>query len=158
MPFSALTTANQFYELAKSQGKTLTNMQLQKLVFLAQGYCLALLGRKLFYHNVNAWQWGPVIPKLYKPLMKYGSGEVKDRLPDDGEKIPEDSEEYGVILAIWRAFGGYTGARLSGITHQEGSPWSITWNLDKFGIIPDELITEYYKKLLNVQAKPQDVS
>lgn len=73
--------------------------------------------------------------------------DVKDCLPDSGEKIPEDSEEYGVILAIWKAFGAYTGDRLSGITHQEGSPWSVTWNLDKFGIIPDDLIKEYYTML-----------
>ena len=83
MSVSSYTVANEFIALAKNEGESLTNMQLQKLVFIAQGYTLAILERQLYYHNTHAWQWGPVVPKLYKSLQKYGSNIVTERLPSE---------------------------------------------------------------------------
>jgi uncharacterized phage-associated protein len=123
-------------------------MQLQKLVFLAQGYGIALLGHSIFYNNVHAWQWGPVVPKLYKPLQKYGSGLVTELLPDEGNPVPDNSDEMKVIFAVWKAFKDFDGFQLSGITHQEGTPWIKTWRNKQYAVIPNELIGEYYKGLL----------
>ena len=122
-------------------------MQLQKLVFLAQGYALATLGHCLFERNIHAWQWGPVIPSLYKSLQKYGAGKVTESL-DASDFIGESSEEYGVISAVWQAYGGYTGSQLSDITHRTGSPWSRTWERKQFDSIPVDEIKDYYCKLV----------
>ena len=151
MSFSAHSIANQFIKLAKKEAKQLTNMQLQKLVFIANGYSLVLLERPLFYHNSHAWQFGPVIPKLYKTLQKYGSGFVSDflPLPDPNETaISEDSEEYELIVGVWGAYGHLTGSQLSGLTHKEGTPWSETWSKSKFAVIDNELIANHYKGLV----------
>ena len=123
MAFSSISVANSFLELASDEGKSLTNMQVQKLVYLAHGYCWALLGKPLFDHHVHAWQWGPVIPKLYKKLQRYGAGTVTEQIEDAEPSIPTGSEEYSVIKAVWKGFGHYTGPTLSRITHQDGSPW-----------------------------------
>ena len=122
-------------------------MQLQKLVFLAQGYCLALLDRALFHNHVHAWQWGPVIPKLYKPLQKYGAGVVCEPIPSE-DTIEGASQEDEVIRAVWDSFGHFTGAQLSGLTHENGTPWSVTWEANKFGVISEDLIKDHYRRLL----------
>lgn len=122
-------------------------MQLQKLVFLAQGYCLAILGHPLHFHNTHAWQWGPVIPKLYKALQQYGSGFVTDSIPTEDEVDPK-SQEYEVIKGVWTAYGHCTGAQLSALTHHADTPWSRTWEKKQFGVIDNDLIADYYKKLV----------
>ncbi len=147
---SSQVVANEFLRLARSEERNLTNMQVQKLVFLAQGYCLALLDRPMYYHNTHAWQWGPVVPKLYKDLRKYGSGIVMENVPSPSdESIDPDSREHEVLTGVWKAYGNYTGGQLSALTHREGTPWFKTWMENKFGVIQLEDIQEYYHRLVH---------
>ena len=143
---SSHAVANAFLKIAAAKGKTLTNMQLQKLVFLAQGYCLAVLDRPIYFHDTHAWQWGPVVPKLYKSLQQYGSGNVTDSLLAD-DVVVEDSDEFGIIEGVWDSYGGYTGGQLSTLTHKPGSPWEKQWNTKQFGVIPLDEIKKYYADL-----------
>ncbi|MCC6589757.1 MAG: SocA family protein [Bryobacterales bacterium] len=147
---SAHVVANAFLALAREENRALTNMQLQKLVFLAQGYCLAILGRPLYYHRIHAWQWGPVIPKLYKVLQRYGSGDVTEPLevPQSEEDQEIGPDEQKIIRAVWNAYKSYSGAQLSALTHRKGTPWSETWAKEKFGVIPEEVIADYYRGLV----------
>jgi uncharacterized phage-associated protein len=144
---SSQAVANAFLKLAQAEGKRLTNMQLQKLVFLAQGYALALIDRPIFYHNAHAWQWGPVIPKLYKELQRYGAGDVAEEIQATDS---EGSTEAEVVRGVWDAHKGYTGSQLSSLTHKQGTPWSVTWEKERFAVIPEELIAGYYKQQMPV--------
>ena len=147
MQFSANSVANAFLRLSQRDTQPLTNMQLQKLVYIAHGYNLALFDEPLIEDQVKAWQWGPVIPPLYNRLKKYGAG-VIDGEVKDAVTIDPASNEGRVIEQVWQSYKGFTGAQLSAITHQEGSPWSATWAVDKFGVIDNSLIAEHYKSLL----------
>ena len=122
-------------------------MQLQKLVFLAQGYSLAIFDAPLHFHNTNAWQWGPVIPKLYKSLQKYGSNFVTDFLQTTDE-IEPNSNDAELIKAVWEGYGHYSGGQLSALTHEAGTPWSETWAREQFAVIDNSLIAAYYKSLV----------
>ena len=112
MTVSAHAIANDFSALAESKSKTLTNMQLQKLVFLSQGYTLALLNCSLYDHDTHAWQWGPVIPELYKSLQKYGRDTVTESLAAK-DVLPEDSPERDIVVAVWEGYGHLPGGQLS---------------------------------------------
>ncbi len=148
MEHSSHAIANAFISIAEKENKKLTNMQIQKLVFIAHGYCLALLGEPLFYHNAHAWQWGPVIPKLYKSLQKYGNYHV-DASVDAQDSLLEEDVKFNLVEAIYKNYSHYSGSELSALTHQENTPWSITWSKDRFGIIPNNIISAHYKKLLD---------
>lgn len=144
--YSAESAANAFLELARRNGKSLTNMQLQKLVYIAHGYSLAKLGKPLFHNNIHAFEWGPVIPNLYKTLRHYGAGEVKELIPTDAAPIGEDSQEMEIIREVWQDYGDFSGLQLSDLTHRKGTPWSETWRINQFGVISDELIAEHYRQ------------
>lgn len=58
MAYDARSVANELLRLAKTRGITLTNMQVQKLVYIGHGYSLAILHRQLFRQPVEAWRWG----------------------------------------------------------------------------------------------------
>ncbi len=144
--YSAESVANAFLELARRNGKFLTNMQLQKLVYIAHGYSLAKLGKPLFHNNIHAFEWGPVIPNLYKTLRHYGAGEVKELIPTDAAPISEDGAEMEIIREVWQDYGDFSGLQLSDLTHRKGTPWSETWRINQFGVISDELIGEHYRQ------------
>jgi uncharacterized phage-associated protein len=149
MRYSASTIANAFLKLAKRDGKKLDNMQLQKLVYIAHGYNLARLGKPLFFNNVHAFEWGPVIPALYKALRKYGAGEVRGPIETKDTIPPFGGAEMQIVEEVWKAYGGLSGPSLSSITHKAGTPWSQTWEGNKFGVIPNDLIAAHYSTLLN---------
>lgn len=151
---SAHAVANAFLDLAEQEGRSLTNMQVQKLVFLAHGYMLAIYDRPLYYDNTHAWQWGPVVPRLYKAMQRFGSGFVSDRLTSkDASKDAiddSDADAKAVVHAVWQGYGHRSGGELSSITHKSGSPWSKTWERKKFDVIPTEDIAAYYRALVEV--------
>lgn len=144
--YSAESVANAFLDLARSSGKFLTDMQLQKLVYIAHGYSLAKLRQPLFHNNIHAFKWGPVIPNLYKTLQQYGAGEVSDYISTNEPPIAKDSSEMEIIKEVWQDYGELSGLELSALTHRTGTPWSETWRKNPFGVISDELIAEYYRQ------------
>ncbi|MBV9510077.1 MAG: DUF4065 domain-containing protein, partial [Caulobacteraceae bacterium] len=74
------TVANRFLELARERGQMLTPMQLLKLVYIAHGWMLGLAGRPLIRDEVQAWQYGPVIPPLYNAVRSYRRDPVSQSL------------------------------------------------------------------------------
>ncbi|AYQ57739.1 hypothetical protein MS2017_2085 [Bathymodiolus thermophilus thioautotrophic gill symbiont] len=144
MVYSAITIANKFIDLAKDKGKYLTNMQLQKMVYIAHGYNLALRGTKLYYEDTRAWNFGPVVPELYEQLRQYGSNEVTKSIgSDNAEELDEDSLE--IVKAVYENYKQYSGMQLSNLTHKENTPWSKSWKNNKYGVIPADDIYESYK-------------
>jgi uncharacterized phage-associated protein len=167
MPYTAKQVANEFFELAKRDGSQLTPMQLQKLVYFAYGWYLAITGERLLNERVQAWQWGPVIPSLYGEFKPYGSGPIThpatDYFFEDGtlafraERLEsgdeaKDSLARQVIGKVWNLYGKYSAAQLSSMTHAANSPWSRYYDENVRGTdIPDDAIREYFQQLAAAQ-------
>ena len=77
MAYSARTVANYLIEAKSKEGGTPpTPMQLLKLVYIAHGWNLAINDRPLINDRVEAWRYGPVIPKIYQDLKQWGNTPV----------------------------------------------------------------------------------
>ncbi|VEI57654.1 Uncharacterized phage-associated protein [Pasteurella multocida] len=146
MAYSSLSVANAFIELAENEGRAVTNMQLQKLVFFAHGYTLAFLNRPLTNDTVKAWTFGPVYSLLYNSLRHFGKLPVREILP--GIPDVQDGEEAQIIKSVWNAYKHHTAYQLSDISHNVGSPWHQVWNSNKFEEIPDNITRDYYRRLI----------
>ncbi|MDR3228839.1 MAG: DUF4065 domain-containing protein [Puniceicoccales bacterium] len=152
--YTALTVANTFIGLAKSEGWALTNMQVQKLVFLAHGFHMAhpwFKREALVSEPVEAWRWGPVFPSLYTKLKEFGGQPIREPIPakrgEQPSAVPDTDPAYALIKAVWKAYGKFNGIQLSRMTHLPGSPWQQVWDFIPRGIIPNELISNYYEGL-----------
>ena len=122
-------------------------MKLQKLVYIAHGYCLALRDSPMISEPVRAWQYGPVFKRLYKKLSIYGAGEVTSPIVAE-DSVPDECPEHEIIEAVWQTYRQMSGGQLSTITHREGTPWSSVWIENEYARIPDELIAKYYRDIL----------
>jgi uncharacterized phage-associated protein len=161
MPFySSLPIANEFLRRAKSEGRTLTHMQIQKLVYLAHGWNLAVNGRELIEDDFEAWEFGPVVRKLYDALRPFGKGPVKrlihwgDDTPfpsDDGDVagVDLDLREKAVIDKVWDTYKGFEAFQLSALTHAHGSPWQKAYEPGHNRVINDTAIWDYFADLAN---------
>jgi uncharacterized phage-associated protein len=154
MAYDARSVANEFLKLARESNRTLTNMQLQKLVYIAHGYSLAILQKPLIKQNAQAWRFGPVIPDLYHALRPFGSGVVTEPI----NLIPNEQlseTDRALVANVLNAYGRFSGTQLSTMTHKEGTPWREVYQPNAFfhnDVIPDLLIKQHYLKLLNERA------
>ena len=73
MPYDPKAIANYFLDLARAQEKALTPLKIQKLVYFANGWHLAIKGVPLINEQVEAWRFGPVIPSLYTHFERMGN-------------------------------------------------------------------------------------
>lgn len=151
--YSPITVANTLLLLARKSGKGLSKLQLQKLVFLVQGWSLAALERPLVSGQPEAWDYGPAYRDLHEATRSYGSEPV-DRLllsspfassPDLVEA--SDDSALSLITEVWEAYGPRTAWELVGLTHQKDSPWSLA-KRDNLQSIAHETMKTYYKGLL----------
>ena len=141
------TIANRFLALAQERGKQLTPMQLLKLVYIAHGWSLGLYGRALTRDTVEAWQYGPVIPRLYSAIRSYRSSPVTAPLlaPADDHLSPIDES---VICQTFDIYGSQSGPGLSRLTHAANTPWHQVYRSGEFGIeIPNDIIADHYQRL-----------
>lgn len=144
----SVTVANKFLEIAKGRGDAITPMQLLKLVYIAHGWTLGLYGRPLIRDEVQAWQYGPVIPRLYNATRKFKSQPVEGPLSVTRDDTPLDGQESHVISQVYDIYGAMSGLALSRLTHRPGSPWALTYMPGEFGVtIPTDTIEDYYSRM-----------
>lgn len=78
-------------DLAKKDGKYVTNLQLQKILFFLQGYSLATFGKPLMNGDFSKWKYGPVQKDVYQSFRRYGSSPIVagalDAYYDNGKLI-----------------------------------------------------------------------
>lgn len=141
--YSSLLIAKKILARAKKQDKTVTPMQLIKLVYLSHGWMLGLYNKPLVKEEIEAWQYGPVIPELYQAIKHYRSHPVQNVECEDTEL---DDYSQDIIQQVYEKYGDFSGVYLSILTHEKGSPWDITWNSGK-RVISNDLIAFFYQKL-----------
>lgn len=80
MPHSPIAIANEFIRRAVKDGHGLDQMQLQKLVYIAHGWNLAVNGEPLVDEAPIAAPYGISFPSLSAALVSYGSDKIKTEI------------------------------------------------------------------------------
>lgn len=139
---TAAQVANRFRELS---GGNLTPLQLLKLVYISHGWSFPINNAPLLGDRIEAWQYGPVVPKLYHALKGFRSAPVTGHIPDGDSPLSE--AEVKLIDAVHDAYGRLSGGQLSALTHRPGTPWAIAWERGRNSEITNQMIDEHYRKL-----------
>lgn len=142
--YDPLAIANIFVEM---NGGPLQRMKQQKLVYLAHGWNLAINKEPLIKGDIEAWDGGPVLRKIWDQFKFYGHKNGYLIEPSTGKPIEVDLrlKEEVVIAHVWAKYHGYTGKVLSQMTHASGTPWSRTYaEHGQNAIIPDDMIKRHF--------------
>lgn len=140
--------ANYFLTLVDDEvGDSLSNLKLQKLMYYAQGFHLALMGEPLFDEPIEAWEHGPVVPSLYHKFKQYGAGPIPR--PEDGIDASAYSDEVRELLdEVFQVYGQYSASKLRNMTHVE-PPWIEAHNISPSTVITHDSMRSYFKTQLN---------
>lgn len=160
MPYSPLAIANYFLRKGHRAGRDIDPMKIQKLVYFAHGWSLAIYGKPLIDERVDAWAYGPVIPSLYHEFKRFGREPIRSpafQVGPDGSPVPysipdNDQETHDLLNRIWEVYGGFSGIQLSNMTHEEGTPWDQVSKESGGRIvrgtdIPEQVIKQYFERV-----------
>ncbi|GHU70892.1 hypothetical protein FACS1894184_16970 [Clostridia bacterium] len=120
---------------------TVTNLMLHKLLFFAQGHCLARTGKPLFDSPIEAWKLGPVAPEIYRAYKPFGHTPII--LPTLKTDECGQGKEDEILLDVLCEYGKYSSNYLVSLTHKQGSPWA---NTARNSVISYETMMAYFRK------------
>lgn len=118
-PYQANDIAAWFLgNIDRESGDAVTHLKLQKLVYYAQAWSLALRDSPLFDEDMQAWAHGPVADSVYQVYRDAGWSALP--APAQMPSIaPDDAEHLSTILAT---YGDFSAKHLERMTHAE-APW-----------------------------------
>jgi len=148
---SPLYAANNMIMKANELGINLTNLKLQKLLYILYAKYYVDTDGSLFPDRFEAWQYGPVLTEVYDIFKLEGPNPIVDLRPDANGRILIVSEAgaFGKSFKyVWDNYASKSAAYLVGLTHGDYSPNYVTaWRkaVDSKGLgsfIDDENIRE----------------
>lgn len=156
--YDGRAVANFVLDLCDDLGVRVTNLALQKIVFFCHAWTLVGLQKPLIRHKFEAWEFGPVLPYLYREFKAYDRAPIRGRAtqidPLTGQKkvVPyafaADIETK--LREVVSFYGRMRAGDLVEMSHIEGGPWHRVWNHEgrsNPGMqIEDSSIAEFYSK------------
>ncbi len=155
LPYRAKTIALFFLELGSRDDIEISPMKMQRLIYFAHGWCLAITNSPLIEESIEAWRYGSVIGTIYYWLRSFGSQPIKlkelEIEPQDLmrlEKLKRDEQIMHLLHKVWEVYKDYDAITLSEMAYLPSSPWDETRKevaAEKFNVtIDDNQIKRYF--------------
>lgn len=107
-----------YYSNSKSYG--ISNLRLQKILYFIQAYFFRIKHTPCFSDEIEAWDFGPVVPCAYHEYKQFGAGEIPDYRKPDKEIIK--GKDADIIRGVVDLLSEYSTTQLVEITHKQ-FPW-----------------------------------
>lgn len=156
MEYTPQHVANFMLERGEADGIPITPLKLVKLVYIASGWQLALIGEPLFEESIEAWKHGPVVPSIYHEFKHFKSSPITEKSSDfdldslefTTPRIPSNDGTTNLILSkVWAAYKRFSAWDLRNKTHESGGPWSKVYKPNEPNItLNSGDIQEHYKQ------------
>lgn len=135
---------NYLLQLANSRDilVTMTKLKILKLIYIAHGFCLAVLDEPLIDEVIEAWPYGPVVVSLYQDIAGE-DGELSET--DEEPDVYLSDAERQLVDNVFTRYGFKDAFELVDLTHKIGTPWkNVIDSLGVFNPISDQCIKDYY--------------
>lgn len=139
----------------KRNGDPITQLDVQKLLYFAQGFHLALCGEPLFDEDMYAWRHGPVLKSLRGRFRFFKDKPIPSSAVRTRPEYVLAPGAQDLIARVWRTFSIEDSGSLVGLTHLRGTPWDtvrtgagIARDEDSDLLIPKALMLRYFRTIL----------
>ena len=116
----------------REAGDHMTHLKLQKLIYYAQAWHLAMFDKALFNNKIEAWLHGPVCREIYERFRHRSWNPIlATSIISASSAINDETRTF--LDEVWEVYGQYSATKLEKMTHEE-APWLEARN----GIQPDK--------------------
>lgn len=138
--YPVLDIARYIVDYCYNQGKPISNLKLQKMLYLIWIDFYKETGEYLFKENIYAWKYGPVVPEVYYEFCVYGGMPIYEEVEINPE-LKKCKERYVIQGSIDNYIKDLPYDLVSR-THQKDMPWDKIYNKGEGAncIIPFSLI------------------
>ncbi|WP_167097132.1 Panacea domain-containing protein [Mycobacterium sp. DL592] len=135
--------------VAADAGRTLTNFQINKLLYYAHGDYLDRHGKPLFREGFEAWEHGPVCPPVYRAFSDFGSEPIAN-IQVDRVRLARNIAPTALcaLEQAWADYGDWSVSELWDDVHRPESPWEAVYVPgEDHTEITDDAIKAYFSDL-----------
>lgn len=146
----ASTIASYIIAFSQEHGDPVSNLKLQKLLYYAQAWHLAINDRPLFDEQIEAWVHGPVVPSVYREYKQFSWQPIAAAVVEP--KLEKDVVDH--LDEVMEVYGSLTALKLEQLTHAE-YPWqhargNLPEDASSNAVITHDDMKAYYRKRLDV--------
>src|ERR1700722_13072635 len=117
--------ANFILDHCDQKGRPTTNLALQKIVYFCHVWSLVQFNRPLVRHSFEAWEFGPVLPYLYRSFKNFDRSPIVGRAtqidPTNGKQrvvgYDLDSETDSLLQDIVEFYSRMSAGALVKLSH-----------------------------------------
>lgn len=136
----AIDVANYIVTYCHEKGINISNLKLQKLLYFVQASFLINNLGPCFRDEIEAWDFGPVVPKVYREYRGFGSGNIPITTLER-----QQPRHFEVINQVINDLSEYSATDLVRITHEQ-SPWLDAYQPYQNNVITVDSIKEYFSE------------
>ena len=122
MTYQARDIAEYIIYREASQGRTVSNLRLQKLLYFVQAQFIVQKDAPCFTERMEAWDFGPVVPEVYRAYKFYGSNAI----PYSKTNFNISKTDMMLIDIMLDHCGQYSTSTLVDMTHAQ-TPWKSAY-------------------------------
>lgn len=140
--YTAMELAKYIVSKCYYDGCPISNLQLQKILYYIQKEFLKETATPAFRDDIEAWQFGPVVPNVYYHFCGFGA--MRIFIAQKNEKCPLNYDDVQMINAIIEEKRVLDPWQLVEDTHKSGGAWDKIYQggLGNHQVIPVELIRQ----------------
>ena len=140
----------------REAGDNITHLKLQKLIYYAQAWYLAMFDKALFNNKIEAWLHGPVCREIYERFRNRSWNPIPASAIISASSAIDD-ETQAFLDEIWEIYGQYSATKLEKMTHEE-APWLEARNGIQPGnpsqtLIHEKSMRDYYKTRMQARKR-----
>lgn len=164
--YDSLDIASYVIEYCDNHDYIISNLKLQKLLYFIQvAFLLNKNGVPCFKDKIEAWGFGPVIPRVYRQYAEYGAGNIPRVKPyffEENETwnikkntfnikdiLKSDRE---IINQVVEKFKNYSSTMLTDLSLKQ-APWIDNYSEYKINEITIVSLIDFFKPIKNLPKK-----
>lgn len=144
MRYKAMDIARYIVNKCVEDNRPVSNLQLQKILYYVQINFMRLLSEPAFDDEIEAWQYGPVVPEVYYEFADCGGTDIYRTYPS-AQNLFRNNNEKQIVDKVITLCLRLNPWELVERTHRPNTPWARVYKGFP-DVIPNEYLYEYAKR------------